>query len=98
MGKRRSQRSQSQQQKMTTTTTTTMMMMMMLLMMMMTTLNFCCCCRDDLLNQIQTRNRIEVILYIEGTNQDKDDKRTGEGKEVTHSFFKKEKYILTCRT
>ena len=63
----------------------------------MTTLNFCCCCRDDLLNQIQTRNRIEVILYIEGTNQDKDDKRTGEGKEVTYSFCKKKKYILSCR-
>ena len=71
---------------------------LMLLMMMMATLNFCCCCRDDLLNQIQTRNRIEVILYIKGTNQDKDDKRTGEGKEVIHSFCKKEKYRLSCRT
>ena len=30
--------------------------------------------------------------------QDKDDKRKGEGKEVTHSFCKKEKYILLCST
>ena len=41
---------------------------------------------------------MEVILYIEGTNQDKDGKRTGEEKEVTHSFCNKEKYILSCRT
>ena len=30
--------------------------------------------------------------------QDEDDKRKGEGKEVTHSFCKEEKYILSCRT
>ena len=62
------------------------------------TVNCCCCWRDDLLNQIQTRNRIEVIIYIKGTNQDEDDKRKREGKEVTHSFYKKKKYILSCRT
>ena len=73
-------------------------MMMLLMMMMMTTLNFCCWCHDDLLNQIQTRNRIGVILYIEGANQDKDGKRTREGKEVPHSFCNKKKYILSCRT
>ena len=41
-----------------------------------------------------------MIIYIEGTNQDEDDKRNREGKEVTHSFYKKEKYILVlylCR-
>jgi len=64
----------------------------------MTTLNFCCCCRDDLLIQIHTRNRMEVIIYIEGTKKDKDDKRKREGKEMTHSFCKKEKYILSCCT
>ena len=58
----------------------------------------CCCFPIFWRKAIQTMNQIEVILYIEGTNQDKDDNRTGEGKEVTHSFFKKEKYILTCRT
>ena len=63
-----------------------------------TTLNFCCCCRDDLLIQIHTRNRIVVIIYIEGTNQDEGDKRKREGKEMTHSFYKKEKYIMLCRT
>ena len=47
---------------------------------------------------MQTRNWLEVAIYIEGTNQDKDDKRNREGKEMTHSFYKKEKYILSCRT
>ena len=56
------------------------------------------CCRDKRLIQIHTRNKIEVIIYIEGTKQDKDDKRQGEGKEVTHSFCKKETYILSCCT
>jgi len=28
-------------------------------------------------------------IYIEGTNQDENDKRKREGKEVTHSFYKK---------
>jgi len=65
---------------------------------MTTTFNFCCCCRDDLLNETQTRNWMEVIIYIEGTNQDTDDKRKGEEKEVTHSFCKKEKYRLSCLT
>ena len=30
-----------------------------------------------------------MILYIEGTNQDKDDKRKREGKEVAHSCYRK---------
>ena len=56
------------------------------------------CCRDERLIQIHTRNKMEVIIYIEGTKQDKDDKRQGEGKEGTHSFCKKETYILSCCT
>ena len=61
------------------------------------TVNCCCYLRDNLLNQIQTRDRIEVEIYIKGTNQDENDKRKREGKEVTHSSYKKEKYILSCR-
>jgi len=63
----------------------------------LSTVNCCCYLRDDLLNQIQTRNRIEVEIYIEATNQDEDDKWKREGKEVTHSCYKKERYILSCR-
>ena len=37
------------------------------------------------------------MIYIKGTNQAEDDKRKREGTEVTHSFYKKEKYILSCR-
>ena len=64
----------------------------------MTTFNFCCCYRDNLLIQIHTRSQIVVIISIEGTNQDEDGKRKREGKEVIHSFYKKNKYILSCRT
>ena len=54
--------------------------------------------RTNCWNQIQIRNRIEVIIYIEGTNQVEDDKRKREGTEVMHSFYKRKKYILLCRT
>ena len=30
-----------------------------------------------------------MVIYIEGTNQDEDDKQKREGKEVMHSFYKK---------
>ena len=37
-------------------------------------------------------------LVVAVSVQDEDDKPKGEGKEVTHSFCKEEKYILSCRT
>ena len=38
-----------------------------------------------------------MIIYTKGPNQDKDDKRKREGKEVAHSFYKKKKYLIEYR-
>ena len=60
------------------------------------TVNCYCCWRDDLLNQIPMRNRIEVDIYIEGTNQDEDDKQKRRMGKKWHIPFTKRRNIY-CR-
>jgi len=86
------QQKQQEKKKKKMTATTMMMMIDSELLLLLTW-------RSTESNTNKESNRSgKYVIYIEGTNQDEDDKRKREGKEVTHSFYKKEKYVLSYRT